>query len=164
VTSGSVPVLWLCGPSGVGKSTTGFALFRQLADACYLDVDQIRLCYPSTHADEERLVARNLRAMWPNYLAAGVRRAVITGCVDSAQVAGAFVGALPGAAVTMCRLRVGLAELRARFVHRGYMLNWLDDVDEEFAMLDATDFADVVVDTGGLSVEQAVAAVREAWR
>lgn len=164
MTSGSVPVLWLCGPSGVGKSTTGYALFQELDDACYLDVDQIRLCYPSTHAAEERLVARNLRAMWPNYLATGVRRAVITGCVDSAEAAAAFVAALPGATVTMCRLRVGLAELRARFVHRGSLLESLGDVDEEFAMLDATDFADAVVDTGGLSIEQVVAAVRGVWR
>jgi hypothetical protein len=64
----------------------------------------------------------------------------------------------------MCRLRVGLAELRARFVHRGALLESLGDVDEELAMLDATDFADAVVDTGGLSIEQVVAAVRGVWR
>jgi DNA-binding NtrC family response regulator len=44
------PVLWLNGPSGVGKSTVAFAIFRQLNDAgtksAFVDVDQVGLCYP----------------------------------------------------------------------------------------------------------------------
>ena len=45
------PVLWLCGPSGVGKTSVGYALFEQLSDAgtavAYVDLDQLRLCYPA---------------------------------------------------------------------------------------------------------------------
>ncbi|OMI40156.1 hypothetical protein [Streptomyces sparsogenes] len=63
-------VLWLCGATGVGKSTVGFQLFRKaLGDgrtAAYLDLDQIGFCGP-TPADDprnHRVKSRNLAVLW----------------------------------------------------------------------------------------------------
>ena len=39
------PVLWLCGVTGVGKSTVGYAVYRRAVSAglmaAYVDLDQI---------------------------------------------------------------------------------------------------------------------------
>jgi len=55
-------VLWLGGPSGVGKSTVGWELHQLLDGTAYVDTDQLGLCYPETAADpcSHRLKARNL--------------------------------------------------------------------------------------------------------
>jgi hypothetical protein len=70
-----LPVLWLIGPSGVGKSTVGFELFGQVeragTRAGYLDLDQVGLCYPARPDDPEnhRVKAAGLAAVWPNFRA-----------------------------------------------------------------------------------------------
>jgi chloramphenicol 3-O-phosphotransferase len=88
---------------------------------------------------------------------------VISGCVDTAAVARSYVDALAGAKVTMCRLRADAEVVRSRAVHRGSPAGLVDDVAREVAALDATDFADHVVDTTGLSVAEVVAEVRKVW-
>jgi hypothetical protein len=158
-----VQVLWLCGPSGVGKSTVGYTLFEQLGPhAAYVDLDQLGLCHPAPADDRDnhRLKARNLGAVYAGFRAAGTRRLVVSGLVDDAAEVRRHVGHLPGAAVTVCRLRVGAAEHRARFERRGWLLNLLDESVRNAADLDRTDFADLVVDTTGLPVPEVVAKVR----
>jgi hypothetical protein len=165
VSVDAVPFLWLCGPSGVGKTTVGWEIFSQLDRAGipvgYLDADQIGLCYPELSDDggNQRLKARNLGALWPNYRAAGVRCFVFSGGVDTAERAAGYVAAVPGAAVTVCRLRVDHAELRARLIHRG-LSGYLDDYVDEADALDRSDFADLCVDTGGRSVVEVARLVR----
>ena len=60
-----VPVLWLCGPSGVGKSTVGWAIFDQLSRtgvrSAFLDLDQVGLCYPAPADDPTSLDEMYLR-------------------------------------------------------------------------------------------------------
>jgi adenylylsulfate kinase-like enzyme len=45
VTGAGAPFLWLCGPSGVGKSSVGWQIFSQVRrsgiKAGYLDFDQV---------------------------------------------------------------------------------------------------------------------------
>ena len=44
------PIPWLHEPEGIGKSTVGFVILRQLHDAgtrvVYVDLDQLALCHP----------------------------------------------------------------------------------------------------------------------
>ena len=51
VASAQVPFLWLCGPTGVGKSSVGYAIFQQVyrsgIKVAYVDLDQVGLCYPA---------------------------------------------------------------------------------------------------------------------
>ncbi len=59
------PILWLCGASGVGKSSVGYELFRILYSSglkCgYVDLDQIGFVRPtsSTDPDNHQVKARN---------------------------------------------------------------------------------------------------------
>ncbi|MFB9450037.1 hypothetical protein Dvina_33980 [Dactylosporangium vinaceum] len=164
----TVPFLWLCGPSGVGKSSAGFALFDQLgragAAAAYVDLDQLGLCYPAPGDDprNDRLKARNLGEVWAGFRAAGAQCLVVSGVVDSAEEVRRPASRVAGTALTVCRLRVGADELRGRIAGRGSLLHLTEDAVRNAAQLDGSGFADLVVDTAGLAVADVVARVRAA--
>ena len=64
-----IPVLWLCGPPGVGKTAVAWEIYERLDRAgsapAYVDVDQLGMCYPPPASDPERhmLKARNVAAL-----------------------------------------------------------------------------------------------------
>ncbi len=164
---GPIPVLWLCGRSGVGKSTVGFEIFSQLTHAgiktAYLDIDQIGLCYPAAADDPEtyRVKARNLGAVWPIYRADGARCLVLSGGIESRELARVYADQLRGSALTLCRLRVGRDELRSRFIARGWRTDLADDVVRDAEALDRSDFADLCIDTDGRPIPDVARLVRE---
>jgi hypothetical protein len=127
---GRVPVLWITGPTGVGKSTIGFQLLvRYVNDglkAGYIDLDQIGFVRPGSDGDpgRHRLKAANLAAMWRTYHAAGARHLIATGPTGSEAEIQAYVCALPAARVTVCRLHAGDAELTRRIMSRGEGGSW----------------------------------------
>jgi hypothetical protein len=73
----AIPFVWICGPSGVGKSSVGWEVFTQVraagVTAAYLDTDQVGFCRPEPRADPDHygLRWRNVAALWPNFLEAG---------------------------------------------------------------------------------------------
>ena len=160
-----VPVLWLCGPSGVGKSSVGFELFRQLDSVAYVDLDQSRLFSAGSggglDADKHWVRARNLGAVYEGFVAAGAHRVVVSGLVDTAEEVRLHADHLRGADLTVCRLRADDGELRRRFTARGFYPHLLDETVRNAADLDRSGFADLVVDTAGLSVAGAAARVRD---
>jgi adenylylsulfate kinase-like enzyme len=163
-----MPVLWLCGPAGVGKSTVSWQLFTELtragAHVGFADTDQLCMCYPAPSADpgRERLRAQNLGAMLVNYRAAGARGLIVNGVVD--PVRGAYREVLSEAALTVCRLRADRDELARRFTERhgpgddlqDALAGTLADADA----MDASNFADAEVDTSGVPAAQVAALVR----
>ncbi|WP_405655745.1 AAA family ATPase [Streptomyces sp. RK9] len=170
-----LPVLWLCGPPGVGKTTVGWEIHSRLVDegvpAGYVDVDQLGICHPDPAADPGRhaLKAANLGAVMTHFRAAGARCVVVSGVVEADH--GVRADRLSGVALTVCRLRADRRELRERFVGRE-AANGASEAgssgDEAVAAvlryadeLDASGFADVCVETGGLSVGEVVGRVRE---
>ena len=160
-----VPVLWLCGPAGVGKSTIGWEIFTQLTEggteAGFVDIDQLGMCYPETPADPGRhwLKLRNLGAVVANYRAAGARCVIVSGIVDAPHRLHAAL--IPGAVLTILRLRVDRDELKQRFLGRGESADVVEEVLAEAQAMDATDFADLCVDTSGLPVAEVTRLVRE---
>jgi adenylylsulfate kinase-like enzyme len=160
-----IPVLWLCGPPGIGKSTVGWEIFTQLTQAGievgYVDIDQLGICYPEPASDpgRHRMKAQNLGAVVANYRAAGARCVIVSGVVDPGR--GVHAGLIPRAAVTVCRLRAGRDELRQRFLGRGGQAGLLDKVLSQADAMDASDVADVCVDTSGLPAAEAARLVRE---
>lgn len=165
--SGPAPFLWLCGPSGVGKTTVGWEIFTQLDAAgiktCYLDIDQVGLCYPAAADDSEnhRIKRQNVGATWPAFRAAGARCLVLSGLVESRDLVRSYAELLPGTELTVCRLRVGLGELRSRFTQRGWRTDLVDDTIKDAEALEHSNFADLCVDTDGLSVRDVAALVRK---
>jgi molybdopterin-guanine dinucleotide biosynthesis protein len=161
VTSASVPVLWLFGPSGVGKTTVGREICTRLGDSgvrcALIDTDMIGLCLPSNDDDPEHhnLKARNLGALWPAFQDAGAQCLILTGGVEDPDQVERYVEGLPDAEVTVCQLTLSEADHRARIAERkGRSVAWADDLIAEGDELNDVDFADVRVDTGGLSVAE----------
>jgi hypothetical protein len=177
-------VLLITGPTGVGKSTIGFALhlrhLRAGLTSGYVDLGQIGFISPGSPGDpgKHRLKAQNLAAIWRNYRAAGATHIVATGRVDSEAAIRAYREALPAAAITLCRLHAGRTELTRRIMSRrdggswpepgdplrGQSAEYLADVaDRAAAEVDALDpsgvdsvlINTVRIDTDGCSVADA---------
>ena len=87
-----VPVLWICGPPGAGKTTAGWAVYSALAAdgvaVAYPDIDQFGMCYPEPAADpgRHRRKTVNLDAVIAGYAAAGTRCVVVSGVTDPSAV------------------------------------------------------------------------------
>lgn len=155
------PVLWLMGPSGVGKTTVGRAITSRLGESgvntALVDTDMIGMCLPANSDDPEhhRLKARNLGALWPVFREAGARCLILTGGIEEATHVSLYISHVPGAVVTVCQLRLSGSDHRARIVERnGKSIAWADDLIAEGQELDPIAFDDVRVNTGGLSVEE----------
>ncbi|HVV20438.1 MAG TPA: AAA family ATPase [Pseudonocardiaceae bacterium] len=159
-----VPVLWLCGPPGVGKSTLAYRIHARLRAAgvasAYVDIDQLGMCYPETDSDPDRyrLKERNLGLVVRNFAAHGASCVVVSGIVDPA-----YRVELPDTALTLCRLRVERDELVRRFLGRSpdekpAVAGVLADADD----MDASSLADRCVDTTGLTEAESLARVETA--
>ncbi|MEV5891341.1 hypothetical protein [Nonomuraea fuscirosea] len=151
-------VLWLSGPSGAGKSSAGWEVFARLGlegvTAAFVDGDQIGLCYPDPDGGPHSIRARNLAAMLPNFRREGVRRVVLAGFVETRDEVGAYTSLMPDVAFTVCRLRVAAGELERRFLGRGWRPDLVAQTVAEALAQDRTDYADLCVDSTGLTVHE----------
>jgi len=180
----AIPFLWICGPSGVGKSSVGWAVFTQVqaagVPAAYLDTDQIGFCRPAPPGDPDHdvLRARNVAALWPNFLAAGARALIVSGILETPDGVRRFTAAVPGASVTIVRLRATPETLRERIFRRGrgggppnpgeqawhgataarLLAGWADSVATA-AALERQRIGDVCIDTDGRSVQEVAGAI-----
>jgi adenylylsulfate kinase-like enzyme len=154
-----IPVLWLSGPPGVGKTAVAWEIYSRLTRAgaapAYVDVDQLGMCYPPTSSDPDRhrLKARNVTTLGANFSAAGARCLIVSGVVDSER--GPELGELGGSAVVVGRLRVDPGQLRARLDRRRGSGTRPDAAVAEAEVLDRSTFAHWCVDTTGLSIDEA---------
>jgi guanylate kinase len=163
------PVLWLCGPAGVGKSTVSWQLFTELAEsgarAAFVDTDQVRMCYPAPPGDpgRQRVKALNVAGMIPGYRAAGARCLIANGDLD--PVAGVQAELIPQTAVLVCRLRADWAAVERRYAARHGRQDDLDarlrQARAEASEMDLSTFADVCIDTTNRSAREVAAFVRE---
>lgn len=125
-----LPVLWLSGAPGVGKSATAWHLFTDLArtPAAYVDIDQLGMLFPAPEGDPDHDLtkARNLAAVVRGYAGVGAERLVVSGVMarDAVEVVREVVGEV--AELRICQLRVEGATLRRRLEQRG----WSEDVVE----------------------------------
>ena len=183
VIGNRAPFLWLCGPSGVGKSSVGYELFSQVyrsgIKAGYLDFDQVGLCYPppDDDPDNHRVKAQNLGAVWPTYRAAGARCLIAAGSAETRETVRMYADMVPDTDLTLCRLRAGHDQLTERVFRRGLgrgpvipgpiasksvqqLAAMATAAAREATELDSADFADLCVDTGDRSVRDVVRLIR----
>jgi AAA domain-containing protein len=157
----SVPVLLITGPVGVGKTTVAFEasdLLEAIGVAhAVIDVDALSWCYP-TPADDpfnNRLALRNLTCVWANFAAAGAARLILARVVETRDELEAFRQAVPGAELTVVRLRASDDTLRRRVGGREVGSNResaLRRAVELAKLMDYQAVEDRLVDTDGRSV------------
>jgi hypothetical protein len=120
------PVLWLCGPTGVGTSTVGFAVYLALLragfTAAYVDLDQIGFC--GSAVADHRVRASNLAAMWRTFRAAGAEALVTAGPVQDRTALAWYQQALPASTLTVVRLHGDRDALTDRITRRGRGEGW----------------------------------------
>lgn len=116
----TVPVLLITGPTGVGKSTVGSEVFRLLREAdvpsAFVDLAALGNGYPAPSDDpwNERLIHANLACIWANFHRAGVRRLLLCRVLEARSLLRHIEAAIPGAHITVVRLRADLELLHAR--------------------------------------------------
>jgi adenylylsulfate kinase-like enzyme len=171
--SDRVPVLWLCGPPGVGKSTVGWELFTGLAATGvrtgYVDIDQLGMCFapavpdnvfpePGSDYGRHRMKTRNLGAVVTNFRAAGARCVIVSGVTDAGR--GVDRALIPDASLTVCRLRVDPGELSRRLVGRRRPGDSVEAALREAGALDRGAATDLCLDTTGRTVADVVEMLR----
>ena len=124
LVTASVPVLLITGPVGVGKSTVAAEAARLLRAAnvphALVDLAWIEQCWPVPADDpwNERLIHRNLACMWANFRQAGAGRLIVVRVLEARSLLRYVAAAVPGAQITVVRLRAPLAVLHARIRYR----------------------------------------------
>ncbi len=115
-----VPVLVITGPVGVGKSTIAdeaASLLRQAnVPHALVDLDRIEQSWPVPADDpgNERVSHRNLACMWANFRQAGADRLIFARVLETRSLLRRVTKAVPGAEITVVRLRAPLAVLHER--------------------------------------------------
>jgi hypothetical protein len=115
-----VPLLLFTGPVGAGKTTVAEEASSLLRDAgiahALVDLDHVGECAPPPPDDpwQERLVHRNLACLWSNFREAGAERLLLSRVLVARNLLRRVVEAVPGADITVVRLRAPLPVLQAR--------------------------------------------------
>ena len=165
MTADQLPVLWLYGPPGSGKTAVGWEIFSRLSgngvEVGYVDIDQLGICYPAPGTDPGRhqMKARNADLVATTFALAGARCVIVSGVVD--DVHGLDRGQLPHAMVTACRLRSEPDELRRRLVARGAEPEPVEARLTEAVAIETGLSAGLSIDTTGLAVSAAADLVCE---
>ena len=158
MTSERVPVLVVTGPVGVGKTTIAGDISALLADAgiphACVDVDALRDTWPAPPGDRfnTELGLRNLAAIWRNFRTAGAERVILADVVERRSDLDGYRTAIPGAEVTLVRLRASVAILQARVGQReaGAGREWhLLRAAELATQMDRDALEDILIETDG---------------
>jgi hypothetical protein len=124
MTRDSVPVLLITGAVGAGKTTITGEASRLLREAgiaaAAVDLAVIGNCWPPPPDDQwnEDVIHRNLACMWANFRQAGAGRLLLCRVLETRSLLTRVEEAVPGAEITVVRLRVPLETVRARITAR----------------------------------------------
>ena len=165
----ALPVLWIYGPAGVGKTQAAWSLFDRLSRdgirAGFVDIDMLGMCYaaptaehwsPEPASDPVRhlLKIAALDPVLANFRTVGAQCVIVSGIVDPER--GADPGMLPHAELAPCRLRAEPDELRRRMDVRGRPVEPVDEILRDAATLDRSGLPGVSIDTTGQDVGEVV--------
>ena len=143
-----VPVLVLTGPTGVGKSAVLSAASSLLSEAgvrhASVTLSDIAGLFPAPVDDEwnERIAHRNLQSLWRNFAAEGAERLLLERVVETRSLLERIVEAVPGADITVVRLRAPIPLLHERILAR--------EAGDPAWYLEAAAYLDSVFDTAGV--------------
>lgn len=161
VMTTAVPILFITGTVGVGKTSVAGEVSEQLDKAgvahAFVDIDSLRWCYPRPPHDRFRteLAMKNLAAVWRNFQAAGATYLVLADVLESRDELERYRAAVPGAEFLVVRLRAEPHTLASRVQTRelGSGLEWHRQRTAELAeQMDRSQVEDMLVDTEGKSI------------
>jgi hypothetical protein len=155
-----VPVLLITGPVGVGKTVVASEASALLREEhrphALLDLAVIGMCWPAPVDDpwHEILVHRNLACMWVNFAVVGAQRLILCRVLQARSLLRRVEDAVPGADITIVRLRAPLDVLHARLSRReaGDPSWFLDAATALHPALEQPGLADHVVDNAARPV------------
>ena len=165
-----VPVLLVTGPVGVGKSTVALEMSRLLGEAgvphAFVDLAWLGVVWPAPADDpwNERMAHRNLGCVWANAREAGAERLILVRVLEARSLLRRVEAAVPGAVVSVVRLREPLGVIHERIRRResGRDAGWyLDAATGLVNSMEGSGLEDHVVDNDHRpAAEVALEAVR----
>jgi adenylylsulfate kinase len=166
-----VPVLVIIGPVGVGKTSVADAISEILSERsvhhAVIDLDSLRYAFPRPSDDwfHTKLGYKNLARVWQNYKEIGVRCVVIPNVLEERSDIKYIEEAIPGAQVTVTRLKAPVATIHERLRGREKSeksLAWhLNRAEELSHHLESKQVEDFIVDTENKSIEDIAKEVLE---
>lgn len=163
-----VPVLLITGVVGVGKTAVTGEASRLLQQAgiphAMVDLAVIGACWPTPPDDRwnEELIHRNLACMWDNFQRTGASRLLLCRVLEARSLLRRITEAVPGAVITVVRLRAPLEVVQARIRAReaGRDPQWyLDAAEYLTGRLEDAKVEDYVVGNHGRPVAETAAEV-----
>src|SRR5258708_31282558 len=109
------PILLVTGPVGVGKTAVLHEAGRLLEEAdiphARVVLEEIARSWPVPADDEwhERMAYRNLASLWSNFAEGGAERLLLERVLEQRSQLRRLEATIPGAAITVVRLRAPLA-------------------------------------------------------
>ena len=127
-----LPVLWICGAPGTGKSVTAWQLFESHRDeqVAYVDVDQIKMLAPEP-GDPFDLAVANLAGLVEVHRRLGTRALIVSGVILPRELPVLEAGVAGRAAVTWVLTEVDEDTLRHRIRARGWPEQLVEMVVDE---------------------------------
>jgi adenylylsulfate kinase len=166
-----VPTVLISGTIGSGKTAVAAELGHLLEErgvpCALIDLDWLCWLHPSPDPNRlDELMAQNLAAILPNFLAAGARAFVLTRAVERQSTLKALREALPHASLTVVRLVASqsLIEQRLRRRDTGKELEEHLRQSQRFAAaMEEAKLEDATVMNDGRSIRAVAEGVLRAW-
>lgn len=117
----ALPVLWICGAPGAGKSVVAWELFDKHTDeqVAYVDIDQLKMLAPES-GDSFDLAISNFGTLVDVHRGLGTQALIVSGVIDPEQMSLLESGISGKADVTWCLVDADDAVLRRRIRDRGW--------------------------------------------
>lgn len=156
-----IPIVWILGTSGVGKSTLGHRLLTELeragVQAAFADADQLRLA-SAIDASEEDLIAASLPDLARSFQRKGARCLIVAGLADSDGQLRSLLPRWPRDRILAVHLDADEESIRRRVLERGWLTE-LADESAAYARRIEAGFADLRMDTSAQTPEALAQAV-----
>lgn len=151
-----LPVVWLVGTSGVGKSTVGWLLQQTLErrglPAAFIDADQLRNA-SGVDATEDDFIADGLAAIEPVFADAGARVLILSGMVNDAAHLSRLTPGAARSSIVVVHLRAADEIVVSRIERRNWNVELADESVSYARAFDAS-WTDLTVDTSDVSATE----------